>query len=167
MLGFPQFRRRSAWIAIGTALMLTACSDYGELPKHLKPLPASLKHAMEKKGMDQRGAILVRLFKEESELEVWKQVKGTGRYDLLKTYEICAWSGVLGPKIKEGDRQAPEGFYTIRPAQMNPKSDYYLAFNMGYPNEYDRALGRTGSELMVHGACSSRGCYSMTDENIG
>ena len=73
---------------------------------------------------------------------------------------------MLGPKIKEGDRQAPEGFYTIRPAQMNPNSDYYLSFNMGYPNEFDRSLGRTGSELMVHGACSSRGCYSMTDESI-
>jgi murein L,D-transpeptidase YafK len=97
---------------------------------------------------------------------VWKKQRASGRFALLKDYDICAWSGVLGPKKQEGDRQAPEGFYTIRPAQMNPDSNYYLAFNMGYPNTFDQSLGRTGSELMVHGACSSRGCYSMTDENI-
>ena len=89
-----------------------------------------------------------------------------GQYALLKTYPICRWSGDLGPKKKEGDRQAPEGFYTITPGQMNPNSNYYLAFNTGYPNAYDRAWGRTGSELMVHGDCSSRGCYAMTDEQI-
>jgi murein L,D-transpeptidase YafK len=97
---------------------------------------------------------------------VWKKEKATTRYVLLKTYDICKWSGNLGPKMAEGDRQAPEGFYTITPAQMNPKSDYHLAFNLGYPNAYDQSLGRTGSHLMVHGACSSRGCYSMTDEQI-
>ena len=146
---------------------LASCSDYGgSLPKHMRPLDAKTRKLVERKGMEQRSPILIRIFKEEATLEVWKQEKATGRYAFLKDYEICAWSGVLGPKIKEGDRQAPEGFYTIRPAQMNPNSSYYLAFNMGYPNEFDRSLGRTGSELMVHGACSSRGCYSMTDENI-
>jgi Uncharacterized protein conserved in bacteria len=109
--------------------------------------------------------ILVRLFKEESELEVWKQDR-EGRFALLKTYPICRWSGELGPKIKEGDRQAPEGFYSISPGQMNPNSQYYLSFDLGYPNAYDRAYGRTGAQLMVHGDCSSRGCYSMTDEQI-
>ena len=109
--------------------------------------------------------ILVRLFKEESELEVWKQDR-EGRFALLKTYPICRWSGELGPKVKEGDRQAPEGFYNITPGQMNPNSQYYLSFDLGYPNAYDRAYGRTGAQLMVHGDCSSRGCYSMTDEQI-
>jgi hypothetical protein len=68
--------------------------------------------------------------------------------------------------VREGDRQAPEGFYAISPAQMNPQSAYYLSFNTGYPNAYDKALGHTGSQLMVHGDCSSRGCYAMTDEQI-
>src|SRR5690606_19647912 len=104
-------------------------------------------------------------FKEEAELEVWKQNRD-GQFALLKTYPICRWSGELGPKIKQGDRQAPEGFYTITPAQMNPRSQYYLSFNLGYPNAFDRAHGRTGSHLMVHGDCSSAGCYSMTDEQI-
>ena len=87
-------------------------------------------------------------------------------YALLKTYPICRWSGELGPKIKEGDRQAPEGFYTITPGLMNPNSNYYLAINIGFPNAYDRANGRTGAFLMIHGDCSSRGCYAMTDEQI-
>lgn len=153
--------------AAAVALSLASCSDYGgTLPKHLRPLDRKTRTLVERKGMELRSPILIRIFKEEAKLEVWKQQRVTGRYGFLKDYEICAWSGVLGPKIKEGDRQAPEGFYTIRPAQMNPDSNYYLAFNMGYPNEFDRSLGRTGSELMVHGACSSRGCYSMTDENI-
>jgi murein L,D-transpeptidase YafK len=107
----------------------------------------------------------VRIFKEEAELEVWKEDK-SGRFALLRTYPICRWSGDLGPKIKEGDRQAPEGFYTITPGLMNPNSNYYLAINTGFPNAYDRANGRTGGFLMIHGDCSSRGCYAMTDEQI-
>ena len=115
--------------------------------------------------MDKDSPILVRIFKEEAEMEVWKKNRD-GEFALLKTYPICRWSGDLGPKKKEGDRQAPEGFYTITPGQMNPNSNYYLAFNTGFPNAYDRAWGYTGSELMVHGDCSSRGCYAMTDEQI-
>jgi murein L,D-transpeptidase YafK len=115
--------------------------------------------------MSKESPILVRLFKEESEFEVWKQ-DNNGRFELLKTYPICRWSGELGPKIKLGDRQAPEGFYTIAPGQMNPNSNYYLAINTGFPNAYDRANGRTGEFLMIHGDCSSAGCYAMTDEQI-
>jgi len=115
--------------------------------------------------MPKESPILVRIFKEESELEVWKQ-DAEGNFALLKTYPICRWSGELGPKVKEGDRQAPEGFYNITPGQMNPNSNYYLAFNLGFPNTYDRANDRTGAFLMVHGDCSSSGCYAMTDEQI-
>ena len=121
--------------------------------------------AMTEKDMDPQSPILIRLFKEEAELEVLKQDR-SGRFALLKAYPICRWSGDLGPKVREGDRQAPEGFYSITPAQMNPQSAYYLSFNTGFPNAYDRSLGRSGSELMVHGDCSSRGCYAMTDEQI-
>jgi murein L,D-transpeptidase YafK len=120
---------------------------------------------IERKGMPSSSPILVRIFKEEAELEVWKQ-DSAGRFAHLKTYPICRWSGELGPKIKEGDRQAPEGFYNITPGLMNPHSNYYLAFNLGFPNAFDRAHDRTGAFLMVHGDCSSRGCYAMTDEQI-
>jgi len=130
-----------------------------------QPVPPKLLAVMVEKDMDLQSPILIRLFKQEAELEVWKQDR-SGKFALLKTYPICRWSGDLGPKVREGDRQAPEGFYEITPAQMNPRSAYYLSFNTGFPNAYDRALGRTGSELMVHGDCSSRGCYAMTDEQI-
>ena len=100
----------------------------------------------------------------KSELEVWKQP--TGHFQPLKIYAICRWSGDLGPKVHEGDRQAPEGFYTITPALINPNSNYYLAINTGFPNSYDRANDHHGAFLMIHGDCSSRGCYAMTDEQI-
>ena len=107
----------------------------------------------------------MRVFKEEAELEVWKQ-DTTGRFQILKTYPICRWSGDLGPKLQEGDRQAPEGFYTVTPELMNPHSNYYLSINIGYPNSFDKAHKRDGSLLMIHGDCWSIGCYAMTDEQI-
>ena len=156
-------------VALAAGLMLAGCdSDEISLANNAKanqPVPPKLIAAMIEKDMDLQSPILIRLFKEEAELEVWKQDR-SGRFALLKTYPICRWSGDLGPKVREGDRQAPEGFYNITPAQMNPQSAYYLSFNTGYPNAYDRSLGHTGSELMVHGDCSSRGCYAMTDEQI-
>jgi murein L,D-transpeptidase YafK len=154
--------------ALGSAMALTGCNTDSILPmseKAARPLSDKMVKEIQSKNMDMESPILVRLFKEESELEIWKQDK-EGRFALLKTYPICRWSGELGPKIKEGDRQAPEGFYSISPGQMNPNSQYYLSFDLGYPNAYDRAYGRTGAQLMVHGDCSSRGCYSMTDEQI-
>jgi murein L,D-transpeptidase YafK len=155
--------------ALAAGVLLAGCnSDEISLATNAKanqPVPPKLLAAMVEKDMDLQSPILVRLFKQEAELEVWKQDR-SGRFALLKTYPICRWSGDLGPKVREGDRQAPEGFYNITPAQMNPQSAYYLSFNTGYPNAYDRSLGHTGSELMVHGDCSSRGCYAMTDEQI-
>jgi murein L,D-transpeptidase YafK len=131
----------------------------------MQPLSDKMLGEIENKNMAKESPILVRIFKQESEFEVWKEDK-TGHFALLKTYPICRWSGELGPKIKQGDRQAPEGFYTITPGLMNPNSNYYLAINTGFPNAYDRANGRTGAFLMIHGDCSSAGCYAMTDEQI-
>lgn len=129
------------------------------------PIPAKLLSDMSAKGMSPADPIVVRIYKKESELELWKR-NSSGRYALLKTYPLCRWSGKLGPKKREGDRQAPEGFYTVTPGQMNPKSQYYLSFNLGYPNRLERALGYEGSALMVHGACTSSGCYAMTDDGV-
>jgi murein L,D-transpeptidase YafK len=156
--------------ALAASVLLAGCNseEIGTLAtnaKANKPIPDKMLTEMSEKDMDPQSPMLVRLYKQEAELEVWKQNR-SGRFELLKVYPICRWSGDLGPKVKEGDRQAPEGFYTISPAQMNPASAYYLSFNTGFPNAYDRAWGRTGSELMVHGDCSSRGCYAMTDEQI-
>src|SRR5262249_8771566 len=156
--------------ALAAAVLLAGCNseEIGTLAtnaKANKPIPDKMLAEMSEKDMDPQSPMLVRLYKQEAELEVWKQNR-SGRFELLKVYPICRWYGDLGPKVKEGDRQAPEVFYTISPAQMNPQSAYYLSFNTGFPNAYDRAWGRTGSELMVHGDCSSRGCYAMTDEQI-
>ncbi len=158
----------SAALAGGALLAGCNSDEINSLATNAKanqPVSPKLVAQMEAKDMDLQSPILIRLFKQEAELEIWKQDR-SGRFALLKTYPICRWSGDLGPKIREGDRQAPEGFYSITPAHMNPQSAYYLSFNTGYPNAFDRSLGRTGSELMVHGDCSSRGCYAMTDEQI-
>jgi len=155
--------------ALAAGVLLAGCnSDEISLAHNAKanqPVPPKIVADMAAKDMDLQSPMLVRLFKQEAELEVWKQDR-SGRFALLKTYPICRWSGDLGPKVREGDRQAPEGFYSISPGQMNPQSAYYLSFNTGYPNAFDKALGRSGSQLMVHGDCSSRGCYAMTDEQI-
>ena len=157
--------------ALALAAMLAGCETDGVdlsalSAKALKPLSPAMVVELERKHMPKESPILVRLFKEEAELEIWKQ-DDSGRLALLATYPICRWSGELGPKVKQGDRQAPEGFYTITPAQLNPNSHYYLSVDIGYPNAFDRAYGRTGSNLMIHGDCSSAGCYAMSDEQIG
>lgn len=128
-------------------------------------LPEKLIKEIQAKGMTRTSSVMARVFKEEGKLEVWKQ-KTNGRYGLVASYDICKMSGQLGPKFTEGDRQSPEGFYTVRPGQMNPNSNYHLAFNIGYPNAFDRANGRTGSNLMVHGECSSSGCFSMNNQQM-
>jgi murein L,D-transpeptidase YafK len=107
----------------------------------------------------------IRVFKREKRLELWLR-RGSGRYELFRSYDICTFSGELGPKLREGDRQSPEGFYRVSKAQLNPNSRHHLSFNLGFPNEFDRQLGRTGSALMVHGGCSSIGCYAITDAGV-
>ncbi len=142
---------------------IAACSNAPIiLPPSEVPLSKDALDLLAKKGMQAGAPIFVRIFKEESELEIWKQ-RDDGRYYHFKTYPICNWSGEIGPKLVQGDRQAPEGFYTITPTLMNPNSKFYLSFNLGYPNAYDRSYGRTGDFVMVHGKCRSAGCYAMTD----
>lgn len=154
-------------LALTIGLGLAGCEEsrYRGAARHNIPIPPDVMALMSEKGMNRANPVLIRSFKKESELEIWKMASD-GQYKLLKSYPMCRWSGQLGPKKREGDRQAPEGFYNITPAQMNPNSAFYLSFNMGYPNNFDRAHGRTGAHLMVHGACSSSGCYSMSDDQI-
>ena len=141
---------KPARVAAALAFMLTACGGPGSRStRHLAPIPPQTLALMAEKGMSPSDPILMRAYKKESELEVWKR-RADGKYARLKTFPICRWSGQLGPKIRQGDRQAPEGFYTVTPAQMNPDSANYLAFDTGFPNAYDRAHGRTGA--LSHGA---------------
>lgn len=161
-------RRVAAIALLGAALSGCVASDMAldDLPRDAPQIPGKLLTEMSKKGMNPESPVLVRIFKQESELEVWK-TNGTGRYALLKTYPMCRWSGKLGPKMANGDRQAPEGFYHVSRGMLNPKSQYYVSFNLGYPNRLESALGYTGEALMVHGACSSSGCYALTDQGVG
>jgi len=125
---------------------------------NLRRLDERLAEAGQKAG----DPILMRIFKREFKLELW--MFRDGRYHHFTTYPICNYSGRLGPKLKEGDRQSPEGFYTVAASQLNPNSRWHRSFNLGFPNAYDSAHGRTGSFLMVHGGCSSIGCYAMTND---
>lgn len=151
-------------LALGLAALAAGCSGDGG-SRGLQPISSETLALFEQKGVTRNAPVLLRAYKKESELEVWKQ-KADGTYAYIRSYPMCRWSGQLGPKTREGDRQVPEGFYAITPGQMNPNSNYYLSFNIGYPNAYDRAHGRKGGLIMVHGACSSAGCFSMTDEQI-
>jgi murein L,D-transpeptidase YafK len=162
------FRTLLLSAAIACFLVPARClgEDANQLPeKATKELSPELLSLLHKWKMPEHSPIILRIFKEEAELEVWKQ-DTTGRFHILKIYPICRWSGDLGPKLHEGDRQTPEGFYSITPKLMNPNSNFYLAINIGFPNAFDKANDRDGSFLMIHGDCASSGCYAMTDEQI-
>lgn len=126
---------------------------------------SSVKAALTEKGLSLGSPVFLQITKAPAELTAFVQ-DADGRFQPYRTWPVCAVSGDLGPKLREGDLQAPEGFYTVRPGQMNPASSYHLSFNLGYPNAFDRANWRTGSFLMVHGSCASIGCFAMTDPVI-
>lgn len=153
---------RAALAALSAGLVVSACGNAPELAPADQPLTKETLMLLGRKGMSPSSPIFIRVFKEESELEVWK-ARDDGRFYHFKTYPICNWSGELGPKERQGDKQAPEGFYTVAAHQLNPNSQFHVSFNLGYPNAYDRAHGRTGDFLMIHGKCKSAGCYAMTD----
>lgn len=116
-------------------------------------------------GASKTAPVMIRIIKEDKKLELWKEDVDQ-KWSRIKSYEICYYSGDLGPKKKQGDYQAPEGFYEITKAQLNPHSREHLSMDTGYPNNYDRFYGYTGSNVMIHGGCSSAGCYAITDKNI-
>ena len=150
--------------------IILPCMLLSQIPKSKRSKDVIKKHypLLEKKFAENNlkfgSSIFLRIFKEENYLEIW--VKKDSTYVLYKTYAICYFSGGLGPKKKQGDSKSPEGFYFVKPKSLNPYSTFHLSFDTGYPNEYDRSHGYTGSALMVHGNCVSIGCYAMTDERI-
>jgi murein L,D-transpeptidase YafK len=147
------------------ALSLAACNNTTAIDSRrgLAPQPQALISQSERVGANASSPVLIRIFKQSKELELWRKTID-GSYALVKTYEICTYSGELGPKIKQGDRQAPEGFYTVGAAQLNYHSIRYLSLNTGYPNIYDRMHGYTGAALMIHGGCDSAGCFAIEDQ---
>lgn len=151
-------------LILTTVLSLAGCGSYDSLDSRrgLAPQSPTLISDTQSAGADTTSPVLIRIFKESKELELWRKAKD-GRYALVHTFTICAYSGNLGPKIKQGDYQAPEGFYSITPGQMNYNSIRYLSANTGYPNQFDRTHDRTGSSVMIHGGCDSAGCYAIQD----
>ncbi|MBL0848881.1 MAG: murein L,D-transpeptidase [Candidatus Liberibacter ctenarytainae] len=149
-------------------IVCSGCSrtqDLMIIDKAEHPISAQIIKDMHKKRTDQHYPSLIRIFKSENILEIWKYTYDE-QYILFKTYKICTWSGLIGPKIETGDRQAPEGFYKIRADNLNPHSRYHLSINIGFPNEFDMEHNRTGADIMIHGGCTSAGCYAMTDRQI-
>ena len=154
-----------------TTILISAVSEAQDIPSSARSRAAisrikpQLQREFSGTGFIWGAPIFVRIFKKTKELEIW--LKDRENFRLFKTYKVCTYGWrYLGPKIRQGDGRAPEGFYYVLPRQMNPLSNYNLSFNLGYPNTYDRTLGRTGSALMVHGKCVSIGCYAMTDRGI-
>ena len=171
----------AAAAALGTLWTLTERDDPHDRIRHVPdrarppvrrgPEPATMRQvrkrlgtSLQAAGFKSRPPIFIRVFKHSYELEVW--VERGGCFAHFRTYPICSFSGDLGPKLAEGDLQAPEGFYYVRRRQLNPASSYHLAYNIGYPNAYDRAHKRTGGHIMIHGSCASAGCLAMTDDKI-
>ena len=133
----------------------------GALPLPGTPNVAVLQERLRDKGVTLAAPILIRIFKAESELEIWKQ-KGDA-FVLFATYPICHWSGTIGPKLRDGDKQAPEGFYTVTRAQTHHVGRWPRSLDVGYPNILDHSQARTGSDILIHGGCSSAGCFAMTN----
>ena len=153
-------------VVLSTAILWSrpAASEDGRAAAAARRVQPALERELVEAGLRFGDPVFLRIFKHESELELW--VRSGGRYALFRTWPICTWSGELGPKLRQGDRQSPEGFYSVGRSQLNPSSRFHLSFNLGYPNAYDRAHGRTGDFLMVHGNCVSIGCYAMGDAQI-
>jgi murein L,D-transpeptidase YafK len=153
-------------LAIIATLLLAGCAGQINTKKDprrgLAPQSPALVSQSESAGTTEKSPVLIRIFKQEHELELWRKDK-TGQYVLVQTFPICKFSGELGPKHVRGDRQAPEGFYTITSGQLNYNSIRWLSINTGYPNAFDRYHGSTGSALMIHGGCDSAGCYAIED----
>ncbi len=158
-------------LSLGLSLGVTHHISASPLPasarseRAIAKVTPSLSRQLKQKDLSIGNAVYIRIFKDPSALELWIKNKEQ-TFTLFKQYPICRYSGQLGPKLKTGDMQSPEGFYFVKANQFNPWSQFHLSINIGYPNAYDRFHGRTGNYLMIHGDCVSIGCYAMTDAMI-
>ena len=157
----------SGCITSGTSHKQASIPGYNkQLEKIRKKNFSVLRTEMVMRAMSMDNPMYIRAFKSEMKLELWVKNSYRNEFELFRTYDVCSKSGALGPKVKEGDLQTPEGFYDVTRERLNPNSKYFLSFNIGYPNQYDRANKRTGSALMIHGECVSKGCLAMTNKSI-
>lgn len=163
--------RTTILMFVFTCVLMTMDAGASDIPASARSRQAvagvrpMLEKMLKARGLRWGAPIFMRIFKAQRCLEVW-MCDGQS-FKLFKTFDVCTYGPKgLGPKTRQGDGRAPEGFYYVTPHQLNPFSRFHLAFNLGYPNAYDRRHGRTGSALMVHGACVSIGCFAMTDRQM-
>lgn len=164
-LHFLRFVVLGSWIGPALAIVCVASSFVARpaaaLEVVLPAKPAALAKRLEAAGFARGAPVYLRIFKEEATLEVW--MRKSDRFELFRAYPVCKYDGTLGPKLAEGDRQSPEGFYTVSPAQLRWTGRWYRGFDLSFPNAYDEDQGRTGSAILIHGGCASIGCYAMTN----
>ncbi len=157
--------RLAVWAQL--AVFLSASAAFSPVLANQPALsgPSSgLAEAFSRKHLKLGSPVLIRIYKQSSELELW--VLRGPRFVLLNVYPICRWSGRLGPKLQAGDRQSPEGVYTITAAGLIVNDRWHRAMNINYPNRYDRVNSRTGSGILIHGRCRSIGCFALSDANV-
>lgn len=158
------------WMLAATPLLLLPDLDLTPSPANAHQVVPETSEAgavdlrLAAKGIPPGLPLMIRIFKAESQLELW--AKKGARFELAAVYPICNWSGSLGPKKTEGDRQSPEGFYSVGPSQLHTKGRWPRSLDIGYPNTFDRAHDRTGSYILVHGGCTTTGCYAMTNAQM-
>lgn len=167
-------------LPLGAALALTSCTGGGGLdsgairttdnngPDRAQVAVARYREPVQRmfasKGVDFSQPVFMRAFKQDNVIELWAKDKRRSGYKLVKRYEVCNYSGALGPKTRSGDMQTPEGFYEVRAHNLKPQSQFHMSFNLGFPNAHDRSRGWAGTNIMVHGDCTSEGCFAMRDD---
>jgi len=128
----------------------------------------TLQADLKKAGVKGKFDLYIAAYKTEGKFEVWLKTSAQQPYQLFKTYDFCAHSGTLGPKVFEGDLQTPEGFYHIN--VFNPESNFHLSLGINYPNKVDAVRTgknqKPGGDIYIHGACATVGCIPLTDEKI-
>lgn len=163
-------RRSLALRRVARSRFLAEQLKYARVAEARATDAARAERLFERQGIPYPAALIyIRIFKREHQLELWARALDRPRYRLVKTYDICALAGELGPKRRQGDEQTPEGFYEID--AFNPASQYHLSLHVSYPNAADvRSRGpgirSLGGEIFIHGGCRTAGCIAVTDANI-
>ena len=131
-----------------------------------KGVGAGLREDLSGRGLGVGDPVFIRIFKEEAELELWMKSRDEPHYTLFKIFRLTDCAGRPGPKFREGDGQAPEGFYFGTSNSFRPETKHHLGLDIGYPNAYDEKHGYTGSDLMIHGGVNSAGAFALAPRDM-
>ena len=162
-----KLRLTSFLLALSAIFLSTIAADAASKswrPESVAEREIDLAKEFSEKGLKLGSPVFLRVYKQTSEMELW--VQQGPRYELFKIYKICRWSGGLGPKFYEGDRQSPEGLYRITTSDLIVNQRWDRAMNINYPNNFDQVNGRGGSSILIHGGCGSIGCFAIQNQNV-